>query len=154
MKTILRILAAVAFMGAVYWAFAAPREPEPYVTAIGLLAGLLGSFYSGEKIPPPDIIAYIINIGRNQHRLVLKNRSSDSARNVRFKLNLKPNQEDPIVIGSGLDSDPIPEIFGHDEKQFLIALTLGSGAAFDAEWSWEDSKKKKYSRKDRIGIKN
>lgn len=152
-RTNLQVLEFVAFVGSVYWIYVTPKEPEPYVTAISLLAALRYTLHGDEKTPPPDVIAYI-KVCPHNHRLVLvlENRSPNSAMDVSFNLKLKPNQEDPRVIGDG--PEPIPEIYGNDEQQFLVGFTYATGATFDAEWSWRDSKGRMYSRRSQIGIKD
>lgn len=155
MKIALRILAFTAMVGGGFWMWHSPKEVEPYVTSVTLLAGFLATFAGGKSASAekeaPDIVAYLLEIGRLQHRLVIENRGPSSAFDVKLDLHLAEGQQSPLMHGD--DTFPIRELYSHDERQILVALSFDTGAEFDATWSWKNAKGRKFERRNTVSIR-
>lgn len=156
MRITLQLLAFLALAGGCFWIIHSPREIEPYVTTVVLLGGFIGTFAGSKKEDSvlkdtPDVVVYIVEVGKLQHRLVLENRGTSSAFDVDVNIHLKQGQECPLMSG---DTElPIREIFANDERQILVGLTLGSGTKFDATWSWKDANGREFVRKNIIDLR-
>jgi hypothetical protein len=155
MRTTLRALALIALIGGGIWIWHDSDQVEPYVTTVTLLAAFLATFAGKKDEAPigggPDLVAYIAEVGRLQHRLVFENRGDASAFDIHLELHLHAEQESPLI--SNDDSLPIREIYAHDERQILVALSFGSGTEFDATWSWKDASGRKHSRRNVISLR-
>ena len=101
----------------------------------------------------PDVIAYIIEVGHRQERLVLENRSEVSAFEIDLKLHLKPRQLDPFPQGIREETFPIKELYGKDKRQILFSLDKDTGIEFEAEWEWKNENGEVFKRQNKISLR-
>lgn len=114
------------------WIGMSPREPEPYVTLVGAIAGVLAMF---RDKPQANVTLSLRQQSEHMQAFVFENIGDADALNSDMKLFLRDGQAMPVYQHeTGL---PLAVLYPKHRHLVRVFCTIQSGAQFDVEWSWK-----------------